>query len=216
MNPIDVAPAVQALGIHVRAAVFSGATVSNRSNPLERRKKQALEAIRSTEVDSHPVLAAYRELHRLAGADGVLPPAEHLVRLARSSGRLPNINTVVDSYNLVSALTGLSVGAHDLAGVRGDVAFRITDGRERYTPLDGLGPEPVRAGEYACLDDEKILCRLDVKQCRETRITKATAAFLVYVQGNRATSPAEVLSGLRQVGDLIVEICGGAYEIVRG
>jgi DNA/RNA-binding domain of Phe-tRNA-synthetase-like protein len=205
---------VAALGICVAMARFRGARVSNRSNPLEKRKREASDAIRAIDVDSHPVLAAYRELHRLAGMEGVVPPAQHLIGLAKANGRLPNINTVVDCYNLVSAQTGFSIGAHDCAKLRGDVAFRITTGGERYTPLGEAKPVPVTAGQYACMDDEKILCLMDVKQCEETRITKETAAFVVYVQGNSRTRLHDVQDGLRRLGDLVTEICGGTYEIV--
>lgn len=210
-----VTPDVRALGIQVRAILFSGATVSNRSNPLEKRKKEALPAIGAIDVESHPVLAAYRELHRRAGAEGVLPPAEHLIRLAQANGRLPNINTAVDAYNLVSALTGLSIGAHDVTRIRGDVAFRITTGAERYTPLGASAPEPIRPGEYACVDDEKVLCRLDVKQCEETRLLKTSTAFLVYAQGNRATAEQDLVAGLGQVAALVLAVCGGTSEPVQ-
>lgn len=209
-----VTPEVAALGIRVAMARFRGARVSNRSNPLETRKKEALEAIRAIDVEAHPVLAAYRELHRLAGAEGVLPPAQHLIGLAKASGRLPNINTVVDCYNLVSAQTGLSIGAHDCAHVRGDVAFRITRGGERYRPLGEPGPVPVQAGQYACMDDEKIICLMDVKQCEETRITKQTSELVIYVQGNGRTTPHDVQGGLQRLGALVTEICGGTYELV--
>ena len=210
-----VEPAVSALGIGVCLALFRGARVSNRSNPLEKRKKEALETLRAVDVAAHPILAGYRALHARVGAAGtVLPPAQHLIALAQSGGRLPNINTVVDCYNLISALTGLSVGAHDLAQVRGDLRFRLTTGAERYTPLGEERPVPVAAGEYACLDGEKVLCRLDVKQCQETRITKATTEFLVYVQGNPATREEDLLAGLRRIGDLVGEICGGSRESI--
>lgn len=206
---------VRALGIDACLAVFEGARVSNRSNPLEKRKKEALPVLRGTDVAAHPALAGYRELYRrLAVAEPVVPPAQHLIAMVQAGARFPNINTVVDCYNLVSALTGLSVGAHDLAHVRGDLRFRLTRGDERYVPLGESAPVPVAPGEYACLDDEKILCRLDVKQCQETRITRDTAAFLVYVQGNRAVPREALLSGLRRIGELVTEICGGQYTIV--
>jgi DNA/RNA-binding domain of Phe-tRNA-synthetase-like protein len=209
-----VTPEVAALGICVAMARFRGARVSNRSNPLEKRKREAMEAIRSIDVDSHPVLAAYRELHRLAGVDDVVPPAQHLIGLAKANGRLPNINTVVDCYNLVSAQAGFSIGAHDCAQLRGDVGFRITTGGERYTPLGETRPLPVRAGQYACMDAEKIICLMDVKQCEETRITKQTSEFVIYVQGNSRTSLRDVQDGLVRLGDLVTEICGGTYEII--
>lgn len=209
-----VTPEVARLGICVAMARFRGANVSNRSNPLEKRKKEALDAICAIDIEAHPVLVAYRELHRLVGVEGVVPPAQHLIRLAKANGRLPNINTVVDCYNLVSAQTGFSIGAHDCTHLRGDVAFRITRGSERYRPLGEPNPVPVKTGQYACMDDEKIICLMDVKQCEETRITKQTSDFVLYVQGNSRTTPHDVQDGLQQLGALVTEICGGTYEIV--
>lgn len=209
-----VEDAVRALGIDAVAAVFEGTRVSNRSNPLEKRKKEALEAIRAVDVAADPVLAGYRALHARVGAAGVVPPSQRLVELVQGSGRLPNINTVVDAYNLVSAVTRLSVGAHDLAHVRGDLRIAMTRGGERYTPLGEAAPVPVAPGEYAGMDDEKILCRLDVRQCAETKITRETARFLVYVQGNPAAPYPALEAGLRRIGDLLVEIGGGRYEVI--
>jgi DNA/RNA-binding domain of Phe-tRNA-synthetase-like protein len=209
-----VTPEVAALGICVAMARFRGAKVSNRSNPLEKMKKGALDAICAIDLAGHPVLAAYRELHGRVGAEGVVPPAQHLISLAKANGRLPNLNTVVDSYNLVSAQTGFSIGAHDCAYLVGDVAFRITGGGERYRPLGEPAPVPVKAGQYACMDGEKIICLMDVKQCEETRITKQTSEFVIYVQGNSRTTPHDVQVGLQRLGALVTEICGGTYELV--
>lgn len=204
----------RALGIGAVAAVIEGVRVSNRSNPLERRKKAALDAIRTIDVAFDPVLAAYRALHARVGVAGVVPPAQRLVELAQATGRLPNINTVVDAYNLVSATTRLSVGAHDRAYVRGNLRTALTHGGERYTPLGETTPTPVAAGEYAGMDEEKVLCRLDVRQCAETRITKETTRLLVYVQGNAFTPAAMLDAGIRRIGELVVETCGGRCEVI--
>jgi DNA/RNA-binding domain of Phe-tRNA-synthetase-like protein len=207
---------VRALGIDACMAVFEGVKISNRSNPLERRKREALEVIRAVDLASHPFLAGYRALHREVGVvEDVVPPAQHLVRLVQGGGRLPNINTAVDSYNLVSALTGLSAGAHDLAHVRGDLRLGLVRGDERYTPLGEAGQVPVRPGEYACMDLEKILCRLDVKQCQQTRITRDTTSFLVYLQGCRAVPREALVEGLRQISDLVTEVCGGTCRLAE-
>jgi DNA/RNA-binding domain of Phe-tRNA-synthetase-like protein len=64
------------------------------------------------------------------------------------------------------------------------------------------------------MDDEKIICLMDVKQCEETRITKQTSEFVIYVQGNCRTTPHDVQDGLEWLGALVTEICGGTYEIV--
>lgn len=210
-----VTPGARQLGINACMALVRGANVSNKSNPLEKRKKEAIERIQAIDLATNPILEAYRELHRQASLQEGVPPAQHLIKLAQANGRLPNINTVVDCYNLVSAETGLSIGAHDTAHIKGEVvSFKLTDGSEKYTPLGETQPVPVAAGEYACVDAEKILCRMDLKQCQETRITKETTEFIVYVQGNRNTSFDYLLAGLKQVCNLLIEICGGSYEVI--
>jgi DNA/RNA-binding domain of Phe-tRNA-synthetase-like protein len=205
---------VKALGINACMALIKDASISNKSNPLEKRKKEVIEKLQDFEIAASPILEAYREFYGRVGLEGFVPPAQHLIALAQRNGRLPNINTVVDSYNLVSAESCLSIGAHDTARIKGDISFRLTDGSERYIPLGETEPVTVLPGEYACMDEEKIICRMDVKQCQETRITKETKAFIVYVQGNRATEFDYLLNGLQRVCDLIKEICGGAYEII--
>jgi DNA/RNA-binding domain of Phe-tRNA-synthetase-like protein len=212
-----VTPAVTALGIDVCLALVKGAGVSNKSNPLEKKKKAVVSELQpqvETLLD-HPILREYRYLHQLAGLADGLPPAQHLLSLVQRNGRLPNINTVVDCYNLVSVQSLLSVGAHDTAHIQGDIRFVVTVGDERYTPLGETEPVKVSAGEYACMDAEKILCRMDLKQCAETRITKDTTEFMVYVQGNRVTEYAYLLEALDNICRLITETCGGEYALIQ-
>ncbi len=211
-----VRPEVKEWGIGAVMALIKGASVSNKSNPLEKLKKATVERLAEIEAATGPVLAGYRRLYERAAVsgEGILPPAAHLLALAGRNGRLPNINTVVDCYNLVSLETGLSIGAHDLAHLRGDLQFRLTDGSELYVPLGATEPTPVGAGEYAATDDEKIICRLDVKQCDQTKVTKGTAAFILYVQGNAATPADYLQSGLDRACRLITQICGGSFEFI--
>ncbi len=211
-----ITPEVRSLGIDVGLAVISGAEISNKSRPLEKLKKDTIELIQQNQhFVGNPILQAYRDLYQLCGVtEEFNPPASHLLGLIERNGRLPNINTVVDCYNLVSAQTQLSIGAHDTDHIKGNITFRLTDGHEKYTPLGEEAPIQVSPGEYACCDSEKILCRLDVKQCQETRITKETRQFMVYVQGNRATNRDYLEKALTQVCALIKEICGGSYEVI--
>ena len=212
-----VTPAVTALGIDVCMALVTGAGVSNKSNPLEKKKKVVVGELQP-QVEAlldHRILREYRHLHQLAGLAEGVPPAQHLLSLIQRNGRLPNINTVVDCYNLISAQTFLSVGAHDTAHIQGEVRFVVTNGSEKYTPLAEDQPIKVSAGEYACMDAEKILCRMDLKQCAETRITKDTTEFMVYVQGNRLTEYSYLVEALHNICQLITETCGGEYSVIK-
>ena len=111
------------------------------SGSLEKLKKELIEKIqtldmsKTTSVSNIQILKGYKELYDGLGIKGHKPPAEHLITLIKNNGRLPNINTVVDCYNLVSTETFLSIGAHDTAHIKGDVIFKVTNGSEKYTPL---------------------------------------------------------------------------------
>jgi DNA/RNA-binding domain of Phe-tRNA-synthetase-like protein len=195
-------------------ATFVGANIVNKNGALERLKKEKIEKIALYKIHDNQILNEYSRLQKEEGIVDPKPPAKWLIELVQANGRFPNINTVVDSYNVVSAETFLSIGAHDLEKIVGNIRFIITRGNEKYTPLGSTSLEKVNKGEYACVDDEKILCRLDKKQCAETKITKTTQHFIIYVQGNRYAPLSTLQTALQNVCSNIVTYCGGTYNII--
>jgi len=107
----------------------------------------------------------------------------------------------------------LSIGAHDLDKIKGDVSMKMANGSEKYTPLGAGSHAKVNAGEFACMDGEKVICRMDIRQCEETKITEATKNVFIYVQGNSATSEGYLLNALKQACENIVRFCGGSCRI---
>jgi DNA/RNA-binding domain of Phe-tRNA-synthetase-like protein len=210
-----VSKPVRDKGIDVIMAVFHGSNIVNKNGALERLKKEKIEKIASYVPDSNPILQEYSRLQREAGIPNPVPPARHIIEIVKANRRMPNINTVVDSYNIVSAETCLSIGAHDLDHIVGDVRFVITNGSERYIPLGQQTTEKVNPGEYACMDSEKIMCRLDLKQCNETKVTKETKRYLVYVQGNRFVPGQLLESALKEVCENLTKFCGGDFETIH-
>ena len=69
-----VTPEASWIGINACMALVRGANISNKSNPLEKQKKEAIERIQALDIAANPILEAYRELHRRAGLEGVVPP----------------------------------------------------------------------------------------------------------------------------------------------
>lgn len=195
-------------------AILSVPQVSKRrGNELDKKIK---DIIGNTDVKlllSSKVLKAYQEYYKSIGMEGTTP-SEHLLKLVERSKMLPNINKIVDCYNIVSLETWLSIGAHDLAHIKGDIEFRYTDGTEKYTPLGKSEPEKIIKGEYACVDEEKILCRMDIKQCDETKVSFETREFIVYVQGNKETSHEYIQEGLLKVCENIKNYCEGSYIVL--
>lgn len=212
----SVEPTLAVKGLKIRFATFTVTEIPRRrGSGLEKHIADVLASLNVDELLESPIIAEYKRLQKEAGISEPVAPAEHLLRLVKKSGMLPNINRIVDCYNIASAETLLSMGAHNLANIKGDVWLKTTDGTEKYIPLFKSEPEKIAPGEYAAMDDEKIICRLDLKQCDETKCSEGTTNFLVYVQGNAETSDEHVLNGLQKVCDNIKNFCGGEYLIME-
>ena len=201
----SVAPELARLGVIVKAALFVGPVIKKKNIDLE----NAIRTLHVSESMLHdPILQAYSDLHAHSGVHGFFPGAESLIRYLLKNGTLPNVNCVVDAYNLVSAESLLSIGAHDAEHLDGNLVIRPAKGDEHFVPLGSTKPQPVKKGEYVCTDEEKVICWLDIRQCAETKITGKTKAYLVYLQGNRNTSDAYLGRYLEKIIDYQTRFCG--------
>lgn len=104
-------------------------------------------------------MQGFRDLHTALGFSNRSFPAasEILLEYLLKNGRLPQINPLVDIYNLISVETRLALGAHDVHKITGNVHLRITSGNEGFVPLGAVAPKPVRPGGYAYIDDTDVL-----------------------------------------------------------
>jgi methionyl-tRNA synthetase len=202
----------QDLGIKAVAAVVSGITVKKKKGQLEKLKKETVNSYKFKQDD---IANAYKEIYKKVGVKGIDHPIQTLRGIVKKSGKLPTINTVVDSYNMVALEKGLSIGAHDLDKIKGNVAFKITNGSEDYKPLGTDKAQKVNKGEYACTDEARVICRMDIKQCDGTKIDERTGNVFIYVQGNKATSHEYIRDALKQACENIIKFCGGKYRILE-
>lgn len=216
MLTFDIAPEVRALGVRGAFAIVEGLDNASASSALERYLAELKARLATTltpqSVADDPVLRGFRELHERVGRSSRRFPAsaESLANLFLRKGIVPRINPVVDIYNAVSLETRLSLGAHDIARVAGNITLRLTRGDERFVPLGASGPEPVGPGEYAYVDDDnRILCRLEHRQCEQTKVTPQSTACFYILQGNGATPRAAIEHALDRLVSLTTTLCGG-------
>jgi DNA/RNA-binding domain of Phe-tRNA-synthetase-like protein len=208
--------AVLAIGVRGAFAVVEG--LRNDAEPADLDAfRTGVEARLAREllpgfIEADPVLQGFRKLHDAVGRSNRRFPssAESLVGLYQRKGIVPRINPVVDIYNLVSLETRLSLGAHDMRHVSGDIRLRMTDGNERFMALGANVPEQVPPGEYAYIDDSaEILCRLEHRQCQQSRVTAATRDVFCILQGHTGTPPAMLEAALSRWVELTTGLCGG-------
>ncbi|XBS69148.1 B3/4 domain-containing protein [Acerihabitans sp. KWT182] len=65
------------------------------------------------------------------------PSAFALTEIIRKKGTALHINPFVDIYNMYSLETRLSIGAHDLDKINGEIRFQISQGDEPFYPIGG-------------------------------------------------------------------------------
>jgi len=202
------------LGVDVKLAIIEGANIKKSNSELDRLKKQVAEDLKDVEIEGNPIISAYNDIYKKFKVD-VENSSVHLVKLVQENGGFPTINTAVDSYNIVSAKRLVSAGLHDLDNVKGDVKLTVTQGNELYIPLGETEPVKTQPGKFAIVDDEKVLCWLDVKQGQHTKIGMDSKNLLLYVQGNAATDTLYLEEAITEMCELITKYAGGTYRLIN-
>jgi DNA/RNA-binding domain of Phe-tRNA-synthetase-like protein len=161
----------------VRAAAAVGRTADGRSSGPSGAPSAGPEPEGGEHVEAWH--AAYR-------AFGVNPRrARPSVDALLRRGELPEINRVVDAYNLISVRYELPIGGEDLDAYDGPARLVRADGTEPFdTVKNGSAvvehPEP---GEVVWRDDTGVTCRRwNWRQCVRTRITEETKNALFILE----------------------------------
>ena len=216
-----ITDAAQALGLKAVCFVLEGVRNQHTYPKFEKLKAQTLAQVTadlsSEVIQTDPILGGFRALHDAIGRSNrknVASP-ESLLKLVLQTGGLPQVNLLVDIYNLVSVKTRLSLGAHDLSAINGNVQLRLTDGSETFWPMGSDKPKVVSPGEYAYIDDgHNVLCRLEVRQCERTKITLNTTDGFFIVQGNARTAETCLHEVTNELLALIKRFCGGQARML--
>ena len=202
------------LGIDVKLAIIEGVNIKKSSSELDRLKKQVAEELKDFELAGNPIIEEYNQIYRKFKVDEEVSSV-HLHHLIKENGGFPTINTVVDCYNIVSAKKLISAGLHDLDNVKGDVKLTVTQGNELYIPLGETEPMKLQPGKFAIMDEEKVLCWLDVKQGQHTKVGLNSKNLLLYVQGNKVTNSQYLEEAITEMCELITKYAGGTYRLLN-
>ncbi|MBN1157220.1 hypothetical protein JXA85_06360, partial [Candidatus Woesearchaeota archaeon] len=211
---LAVDPAVKKLGIAAVSACISGITVRKKSEQVEALKEQYL-----SEIDfKENILSEYERLYDQLGVKQT-SPIRLMIESLKEDRKFPNVNTVVDLYNAVSAKYNVSMGCHDLNKLQGTPKLIMTRGDEKFVPLGETKEEDVKQGIFSCVVDENVICYLDVKQGEKTKIGESTENIFIYAQGNKETSVEYLEKALSEACENIKLCCAGAkshgFEILN-
>lgn len=208
------------LGLRARAILFRDVKIKSGTPALRESIRTAARAVQkqfasAAEIRALPEFVKLYEIFRTVG----VKPREHppstdsLLRFALKRGDLPAINNLVDSYNLVSIQSHLSLGAHDIDLVTPPVRLQRFPQATTFVPLGNSDGQTVGVGEFGYVDaQDRVLCRLDARQANFSKVSETTRNVLLIVEGTVAHE-ANVLTAAREdVERRVLEQCGGAVE----
>lgn len=207
-----VSPEVEELGVKVRLAQFSALAIKKKHEGIERIKKELGQNI--SRYEKAGLLEEYQKINRETGVDSQKHPNAvlNLIHLIKKKGKLPQINTVVDLYNVVSVQTSLAMATHDISKLDGKIHIRFSQEGETFLSLDGT-TEKLKAGEVIYADDHKIMGRFS-KQCKQTLTSLDSKEIVLVAFGNKKISESEMDHAVEKACKLITQWNGGTYEIL--
>ena len=130
------------------------------------------------ELRNEPPIRAYRDFYWRVGLDPtkVRPASEAILRRLAQGKSFPQINTVVDAYNLASAKTRVAIAAFDADRVRGGFRMRLARAEEAFLGIGMDRPSVLRGVEVVVQDDEQLVAIYPYRDADASKLTSGTSA----------------------------------------
>ena len=191
----NICEEVSALGIRVAFLIIHN--IDNKHNDISLKHKidkfytQFLLEYSTESIENDANIIGYRQLHKIIDITdkSLVASPESLIKLLFKYKSLRPINFIVDAYNYIAIKNKVSIGAHDLKHIHGNVRLCFTKGDEKFIPLGKNKQQIIDGKEYCYIDDKnEVLCRLDCRQCDKTKTTADTKDCLFIIQGHSGIS----------------------------
>ncbi|WMX12447.1 phenylalanine--tRNA ligase beta subunit-related protein [Aureispira sp. CCB-E] len=193
MNNISIAPEIRKKCPDLVLGCFScQLTWEASSKGLEKKIQDTCASLAQEltrpEVSQIEAIASSRAAYKALGKDPsrYRLSAEALLRRVVSGKGLYQINTIVDTLNLISIKTGYSIGGYDAAKIEGDIVLGIGAKGELY---EGIGKGDLNIEHLPVFRDNKGAFGTPTSDSTRTMVTENTSSFLmVFLNfGNHAT-----------------------------
>jgi DNA/RNA-binding domain of Phe-tRNA-synthetase-like protein len=169
------------------------------------------------ELGAIPEVAAWRAAYKGFGVKrtSYRSSAERLIKRVLAGAPLPNINALVDLYNMVSLQTGLCLGCDDLDNTSGALVFRFARAGDSFVDMGAEAGEdpndPPKEGEAVYADGRHVLCRRwNWRQDARTASSLTTRRAVLTAQSNGV---GEVEDAADRLVGLIGRECAGECRI---
>lgn len=163
-------------------------------------------------VKDDAIFRAYRDFFWSIGVDPtkVRPASEALVRRILSGKGLPEINPVVDIYNIISAESGIPIAAFDADRLGGDLSMRFAREGERFLGIGMDKPLVLHPNQIVIVDGESIIAVYPYRDSDATKVTEETENVRIVSCGAPGVPVEKVIEAFRLCAEYLEMFTGGS------
>ncbi|UCE15296.1 MAG: hypothetical protein JSV12_05275 [Candidatus Bathyarchaeota archaeon] len=201
--------------LKVLTCQIRGVKVEKRNVELERFKEKVMKQVREQydleSLRNLPTFRAYRDFFWGVGIDPTKsrPAAEALIRRVLGGKAIPNINTLVDAYNLASIKTEIALAAFDADKLRSDLLMRFATEGEKFLGIGMEKPMVLQGGEIVISDGEKLVAVYPHRDADNTKITMKTKNVMLLMCGVPGIGEETLQKATQVALEYITRFCEG-------
>ncbi|MBC7114489.1 MAG: hypothetical protein PWR13_611 [Archaeoglobi archaeon] len=202
-------------GLSVRGLSFEGVEIERSSENLRNFKEKIFgemrERMRLDDLKNDPLIRAYRDFFWKMGIDPTKtrPSSEALLRRILQRGSLPEINTLVDTYNLVSAVSKIPIAGFDMDEIEGELLIRFSKPGERFLGISMEKERELSGKEIVISDSRNVIAIYPYRDSELTKIRDETENVLFIICGAPGVGEENLERCENLLKEWIQEFCGG-------
>jgi len=206
-------------GLDVLTYRLANVAVENKNLELEKFKDELIKEVKGKytldSLKDAPTFRAYRDFFWRVGIDPTknCPAAEALIRRILRDNLIPNINTIVDAYNLASIKTEIALAAFDIQELQGNLVMRFARRGEKFLGIGMERPIDLEGGEVVISDDQKLVAIYPHRDADRSKVTEKTRNILLLVCGVPGITMDVLARAATVAVEYITRFCDGEGKI---
>ncbi len=160
------------------------------------------------QLKNDPIIRAYRDFYWSINIDPTKqrPAGEALLRRILRGNKLWEINSLVNAYNLASAITRLSLGAYDLAKFELPLRVRMARDGETFKGIGMKEAKPLKSTDILLVDNNDMpLSICPYRDADATKVETSTKDVLLIAYGVPGIQESIIRDSLEQTLRIITK-----------
>ena len=197
----------------------SGVEAGKATKELLQFKKQIVAEVQATydleSLRNLPIFRVYRDFFWRVGIDPtkIRPAAEALVRRILAGKPIPQINNVVDTYNLASIKTEIAIATFDRDKLKCDLLLRYAQVGELFLGIGWRTRKSCKGGEIVVADEDKLVAIYPYRDADDSKVTTQTKNVCLLICGVPGIAEKTLKEAAQVTIEYITRFCGGAGRI---